>query len=235
MSIMSIVHDTVFYHNKVEPPEISLGKQSATAHALLDWGGFAPLPAMFGSDSPYTSDKEDIPVDRENLRKVLNMAAQWTGRPDPSFEASPPPPVAANPVAEVTEPVIQSSVEPTTARDTEFLTPAPASSSLNSWTIPEPHIPATKPYPDTTSTDRRPRNSTTTAHDPSPTVQKHKPNANARKQLARAKLRTATKEERRPKEPELITTGKRPKNRLRAEARPEGLKDKVMEVLGKWF
>lgn len=225
------------FYNRFEPAEISNSKRTATAHALLDWGGFAPLPAMFGSDSPYNTDKEDIPVDRENLRKMLNMAAQRTGRPDPSFEASPAsPPAAANLVVEVVEPVVETGLEPAATKASEPLAPAPASSPLNSWTMPKPYDPFTKPYLNTTTTTNlRTHNSTTTTHAQSPAAPKHKPNANARKQLARAKLRTATKEERRAKEPELTTTEKRPKNRLRAEARPEGLKDKVMEVLGKWF
>lgn len=116
------MHDTIFY----PPAPIATWttkKRAALSHAILDWGGFAPLQPMFGSKSPYNSD-EEVPIDSERMRKLLNFASQMTGRPDPSFETLAP-----------EQPMSQAEAH---AADTpaEDLTLAPL--QARAWSLPPP-------------------------------------------------------------------------------------------------
>ncbi|KZP08914.1 hypothetical protein FIBSPDRAFT_874070 [Athelia psychrophila] len=221
--------DTDYYAKVALPEQPTMGRRVATAHALLDWGGFARLSPQFSVDhSPFNTDAGDVPADRENLRKVLNMAAQLTGRPDPSFAAPPAPePVAPEPEVLEVESAAPEVVGP--------LAPPPATSTLASWSMPDVTTRGAKPiYP-------------ATAPQYSATGKQEAPKLRAapaapRKQFSKAKRAMTPKEELRPKaelrpkqkQPEQLTTSaKRP--RTNSVADPEGLKGKVMQVLGKWF
>lgn len=206
-----------------------MSKRAAAAHAFLDWGGFAPLAPMFGAESPFNADKEDVPVDRENMRRALNMAAQLTGRPDPSFAPPPAPEVVQTPPE--AESVVDLEPQQTISEAAEPLAPPPATSLLEAWTIPEASL-AEKPVQRTTAPPPKRSSLPTAAANPTP-------KANPRKQLAKAKLRTATREVRdsRAKDEvdELITMAKRPKKHPAPTEGPDGLKSKIQEVIGKWF
>lgn len=217
------MRDTDYYAKVALPEEPTMKRRAATAHALLDWGGFAPLSPQFSVDhSPFNTDAGDVPADRENLRKVLNMAAQLTRRPDPSFEVpAAPAPVAPKPEVIEAEIAAPEVVGP--------LAPPPATSQLASWSMPDAATRRAKPiYPATA-----PQYSATGKQDASKL--RAAPVA-PRKQFSKAKRAMTPKEELRPKQkqPEQLTTAaKRPKTNSVED--PQALKAKVMQVLGKWF
>lgn len=136
------MNDTIFYPSMQIPP-YSHNKKFALANALLDWGGFAPIKPIFGSQSPYNSDQE-MPVDVEGMRKVLNWAAQFAMRPDPSFET-----VEVPKPTKVTK-VTKINMERDT-RESVRVQQAPARRHSRSWSLPPP----SPDLPTTTSSSKR--------------------------------------------------------------------------------
>jgi hypothetical protein len=221
-----LVRDTIFYPN-MEVPEYSPNKKFALGHAFLDWGGFATLQPMFGSKSPYNSNQEDIPIDNEGMRKVLNKAAQITHRPDPSFET----PKVPNPM-EVDTKEEELAIE----------RPAPAQQHSQSWTLPSPP-------PDSSTTKLPPkqtknrRSSEAKASSAGITVRQQQILAKAKQtQPPAGEKRQSTGGKRSSKDKgdaqnqEWTTSKKESRNRLEESAKPgHGLKERLWSVVGQWF
>jgi hypothetical protein len=198
------VNETIFYPSFQIIPYGSK-KRSALGHALLDWGGFAPIKPMFGSQSPYNSDQEDVPVDNEGMRKVLNMAAQLTSRPDPSFETAE--------VPEVTK------VEDTEKkRERGHVQSVPARTHSRSWSLPPPPPDSQKTTSPKHAKTGRPANATKA---PAGTT-------TARQQQILAKAK-ATKKPAADKSKRAQTTSKKVKEP------EVSLKNRIWDVVSKWF
>jgi hypothetical protein len=226
-----IVKDSFFYPT-IQGPEYTSAKKAALAHALLNWGGFATLQPMFGSKSPYNSDQEDVPVDSERMRQVLNEAAHFTNRPDPSFAKPTPKPT----VPEITR---VEEVEVFSSR------PAPVRKHSRSWSLPSPP-------PDSPESPSKPTK-TGQSSDTKGVKAAASPGATVRQQriLAKAKkaAQSATKKQKNQvaggtesqdkgdaQKQEWTMSKKDAANRLKKSAKPDaGLKDRIWDVVGKWF
>ena len=183
------VSDKIFNPNPSSVPPQSPSKRAAIAHALLDWGGFAPLSPIFkDGKSPYNVDLEDEgrEVDREKLRKVLNKAATFVGRPDPSFAVPPPPPPTETAAAAEVEVVSQSDGVPEAEGPNLELERAVNDSRLaptqnRSWFLPSPplDVPSATATPTTKKNNITPTNTESAAR-----------NTKQEKILAKAKAAT---------------------------------------------
>ncbi|KIM82625.1 hypothetical protein PILCRDRAFT_469123 [Piloderma croceum F 1598] len=161
---------------------------------------------MFGSRSPYNSDQEDVPVDNEGMRRVLNMAAQLTSRPDPSFETAGVPGIR--------------KVEMKQAKSERVhVQQAPARTHSRSWSLPPPPPDSrTTTSPSRRAQTGRPANVTKAPAGASTT---------ARQQQILAKARQvkqpATNQ---PKSAPTIVEVKKPE---------VALKERIWNVVKKWF
>jgi hypothetical protein len=247
-----LVHDTIFYAN-IELPGYTRNKRRALAHALLDWGGFATLTPMFSSKSPYNSDQEDVPIENEGMRRVLNMAAQLTGRPDPSFET-----VQVQDAVDVKEEEDikkedikkeDVKIEEAEEEEEEVLSdkqPAPLRIHSRSWSLPSP-----SPDSQTSTPPPKRAKATRSVQAKAPAGAATGAGATALQQQILAKIKRAKPsvgEGQRHaaekvgsvgsgKQNEEWTISKKEARKLpKASAKPEsGLKDRIWEVVGKWF
>jgi len=215
-----LVNETIFYPN-IQVPLYSHKKRIALGNALLDWCGFAPIKPMFGSQSPYNSDQEDVSVDNEGMRKVLNMAAQLTSRPDPSFETAE--------VPEVTK--VEKKRDAEKEREREHVQPAPVRIHSRSWSLPPPP-------PDLQRTTKRvqtgrPANATKPPTGATATARQQAILAKAQQQiLAKAKQAKppALNKSKSKGDTQSQTTSKEEKK-----PEPAAFKERVWDVVKKWF
>lgn len=236
-----LVNDTIFYPN-ASIPTWTMKKRTALSHAILDWGGFAPVQPMFGSKSPYNSDQEDVPVDSERMRKLLNYASQMTGRPDPSFEAPSPP------AAEQSESQPEAPMKNVPLED---LTPAPLQS--RAWSLPSPPPDASIPKSESQTTRPAQHKSTDTkastvastsarkqmlAKAKKPPLPKPKAETKANKKAVKVSPKEVrTERAEKADAAEKLTVDKKESQSVskEKETAPAGVKEKLMGFVSKWF
>jgi len=216
----------------MQVPSYTNRKQLALGHALLDWGGFATLKPMFGSESPYNSDQEDVPVDSEGMRKVLNMAARFTRRPDPSFETPA--------VPEVTKLVKEEAEKETEKKVETHIRPTPARLRSRSWSLPPPPADSQTPIspPNRAKNARSPDGTKV----PAGTVTGASATVRQQQLLTKAKQtkRPAGEIQRRPKggdeqKQEWTVSKKESKINPTESKKPETSKRSIWDVVTKWF
>lgn len=227
------VHDTVFYPD-LEIPEYTHKKMLALNHALLDWGGFATLKPMFGSTSPYNVNQEDVPVESESMRKVMNLAARITGRPDPSFETA---------KVEKTVDAVEVIKEEVVKEEVVNNDPGPTREHSRSWSLPSPSQGSPSPTPPSERT-RTTRPVAVKAQAGAGTAAAGK----KRKQQILGKIKQPASEKTKgtggknnstrggeTQKQEWSTSKKESKNRLESAKPAAGLKNRIWDVVGKWF
>lgn len=223
-----IVKESFFYPT-IQCPEYSNSKKAALAHALLGWGGFATLQPMFGSKSPYNSDQEDVPVDSERMRQVLNEAARFTGRPDPSFATPSPKPT-------VPETMRVDEVEMFSPK------PPPVRKHSRSWSLPSPP-PESPPKPTKTVQSSNTKGTKATASSGA-TVRQQQILSKAKKAAQPAPKKqkkqvaggTESQDRGDAQKQEWSMSKKEATNRSKGSAKPDAeLKDRIWDVVGKWF